>query len=435
MAARDFRTWLSELETQGEVLRSPQPVSCDALTDILPGDVPSSIRWYEQVEKSAFPVITGWWGTEARFTSSLGLKSLDELRIRLSRLFDLNIPRGAAGMSARVADWIDAARRVGMFTATPTRQVPVQEHRLDDLSSIPMFKSYRGETYPVLSPVLLIVKLHNADTPLMRFARAAVVDNHTLGVALDDFPDNVDQLAPSAVFVIGADPALIWSASVPLPSGFDRALLANWIRGKPAAFAPALTQPLHIPADAELVIEGVFDWAIRIRARLAGHDLLPPETGLVRFSVSAITHRTDAIIPIMPSYDDGYHWMRRATERLLLPFTRILFESVSDIHRISRDVLLVQITPATSANAERVIYGFWGIIPDCRAVVVFNPSVDIFDLPAVSRAVNARWDEKAVLWGRNRIGFDACAPLEDSQASETPDVNVRFSNLSIPNNS
>ena len=60
---------------------------------------------------------------------------------------------------------------------------------------------------------------------------------------------------PVAV-AIGADPATILSAVLPLPETVSELHFSGVLRGERPRIAPALTVPLMVPADAEIVIEG-----------------------------------------------------------------------------------------------------------------------------------------------------------------------------------
>jgi 4-hydroxy-3-polyprenylbenzoate decarboxylase len=60
---------------------------------------------------------------------------------------------------------------------------------------------------------------------------------------------------PVAV-TIGADPAIIYSATAPMPRGIDEMLLAGFIRKRPVTMAKCLTVDMEVPAEAEFVLEG-----------------------------------------------------------------------------------------------------------------------------------------------------------------------------------
>ena len=60
---------------------------------------------------------------------------------------------------------------------------------------------------------------------------------------------------PVAV-VIGADPATILSAVMPLPENLSELHFSGLLRGERQRLIDAKTVPLRVPADAEMVIEG-----------------------------------------------------------------------------------------------------------------------------------------------------------------------------------
>jgi 4-hydroxy-3-polyprenylbenzoate decarboxylase len=61
---------------------------------------------------------------------------------------------------------------------------------------------------------------------------------------------------PVAV-AIGADPATILSAVLPLPETLSEFRFAGLIRGERLGLSPCITVPLMVPSDAEIIIEGL----------------------------------------------------------------------------------------------------------------------------------------------------------------------------------
>ncbi len=52
-----------------------------------------------------------------------------------------------------------------------------------------------------------------------------------------------------------ATPRVCGPHSAPMPPDLDEYLLAGWLRGKPVEFVKCVSQPLEVPANAEIVIE------------------------------------------------------------------------------------------------------------------------------------------------------------------------------------
>ena len=98
---------------------------------------------------------------------------------------------------------------------------------------------------------------------------------------------------------LGGDPALTYAATAPLPPGIDETLFAGFIRHKPVELCPAVSVDLRVPADAEIIIEGILDPDDLVTEGPFGDhtgyyslaDLYP------RVKVTAITMRKNAVYP------------------------------------------------------------------------------------------------------------------------------------------
>ncbi len=55
---------------------------------------------------------------------------------------------------------------------------------------------------------------------------------------------------------IGADPATMYSAILPLPPDLDEMMIAGFLRSKPVEMVKCETLDLEVPANAEIVLEG-----------------------------------------------------------------------------------------------------------------------------------------------------------------------------------
>ncbi|HMO24089.1 MAG TPA: UbiD family decarboxylase, partial [Candidatus Melainabacteria bacterium] len=56
--------------------------------------------------------------------------------------------------------------------------------------------------------------------------------------------------------VLGAEPAVTYSATAPLPPDIDELIFAGFLRQSPVKFTKCKTVDLEVPANAEIVIEG-----------------------------------------------------------------------------------------------------------------------------------------------------------------------------------
>lgn len=175
---------------------------------------------------------------------------------------------------------------------------------------------------------------------------------------------------PIAV-VIGADPATILSAVMPLPDGMSELSFSGVLRGERLKVGTGLTVDLPIPASAEIVIEGHIS-----PDDVAEEGPYGDHTGyynsVERFPVmrvSAITSRTSPIYlstftgrpPDEPSV------LGEAMTELFLPIVRRQFPEIRDLHlppeACSYRAMVVSIDKRYPGQARRVMMGLWSALP------------------------------------------------------------------------
>jgi 4-hydroxy-3-polyprenylbenzoate decarboxylase len=227
---------------------------------------------------------------------------------------------------------------------------------------------------------------------------------------------------PIAV-ALGGDPACIWAASAPLPPDIDEYLLAGWLRGRPVEMVRCVTQPLEVPASAEIVIEGYIDpREQRLEGPFGDHTgyYTPPEPFPV-MRITAITHRRDPIYPTTivgrPPMED--YWMGKATERLFLPLVRLFLPEVVDYNMpaegVFHNLVIVSIRKRFPGHARKVIFGLWGLglLSLAKCIVVVDEWVDVHNLSEVAWQVlgNVDWKRDVVIVEGPVDHLDHAAPL------------------------
>jgi 4-hydroxy-3-polyprenylbenzoate decarboxylase len=257
------------------------------------------------------------------------------------------------------------------------------------------------------------------------------------------------ELIPAAI-VLGGDPASMWCASAPLPPNIDEYLLAGYLRGAPIEFVDCVTQPLTVPANAEIVIEGYVDPDEHLPEGPFGDHTgyYTPVEPFPVFHVTAITHRQKPIYPTtvvgIPPMEDV--WMGKATERLFLPLIRLFLPEITNINMpaegVFHNLVIVSIKKRFPGHARKVIFGLWGLalLSLSKAIVVVDDWVDVHDLSHVAWQAlgNVDWANDAFItkgpvdhldhasyqhsFG-GKIGIDATAKLADEGYGRTwPDV-------------
>jgi 4-hydroxy-3-polyprenylbenzoate decarboxylase len=431
---KDLREFIKHLESNGDLARVTLPVSRDLeITEIadrvMKGPAGrNKALLFENVSGFDMPVAINLFGTEARMAAALGVDTLEALNHRLAKLVDFRLPQGMGPMLERAGDFLGVLRGIGlgpsMVRSGPCQEVVETEH--PSLNALPVLRSWPkdGGRFITLMQVITRDPVNHARNVGMY--RLQVLDDQRLIVHWQrhkggaeherkareaaDEGTSLPTRIPAAV-VLGGDPASMWCASAPLPPNIDEYLLAGWLRGKPVDFVKGVSQPLEVPAQAEIVIEGYVDPNEHAPEGPFGDHTgyYTPVEPFPVFHVTAITRRRQPIYPTtivgIPPVEDAA--MGRATERLFLPLLRLFLPEVLDYHMppqgVFHNLVIVKMKKRYPGHARKVINGIWGLglLMLAKAIVVVDEWVDVHDLSQVAWQALGNVD-----WSRDIIVVD-----------------------------
>lgn len=464
MTHQDLRQFLEALDAAGELTRISHPVSRDLeITEITDRVSKGPSRQnkallFEQVEGSSMPVAINLFGSRRRMAQALGVESLDEIGQRLAELLDFRLPSGLGGMLGRGGELLDALRSIGLGPSR-VRSAPVQEIIEEDpsLEILPVLTCWPEDGGRFITLPQVITRDPASQARNVGLYRLQVIDERRLLVHWQRHKGGAEHervaretAAPKipAAIVLGGDPASMWCASAPLPPNIDEYLLAGWLRGSPVQFVDCVSQPLEVPALAEIVIEGYVDPNEHLPEGPFGDHTgyYTPVEPFPVFHVTALTRRADPIYPTtvvgIPPMEDV--WMGKATERIFLPLMRLFLPEIVDINMpaegVFHNLVLVSIKKRYPGHARKVIHGLWGLglLMLAKAIVICDEWVDVQDLSQTAWQAlgNVDWSQDVVLtegpvdhldhasyrhsFG-GKIGIDATAKLpEEGYQREWP---------------
>lgn len=221
---------------------------------------------------------------------------------------------------------------------------------------------------------------------------------------------------PCAV-VLGGESVLPYAATAPLGPGISELLLAGFLYGRGIELVRCKTIDLHVPANAEIVLEGYVStqagppgWRAGEKLELEHEVLEGPfgdHTGFYSlpdrypvFTVTAITHRRNPIYPATvvgrPPQEDYY--LGKASERLFLPLLQVFVPDVLDYHLpmfgCFHNCVFVKIRKEYPLQARRVMHAIWGLgqLSWTKFVVVVDEEVNVHDEEEVLFYVCANCD-------------------------------------------
>ncbi|MFW5709333.1 MAG: UbiD family decarboxylase domain-containing protein [Chloroflexota bacterium] len=456
MPYRNLDEFLIRLEQTGELIHITSPVidpteiTTAVITQMQKPEDRNKALWFDSVNDSPFPLVTNLFSTHKRMAWALGFDRLDAIQARMRDLVTIETPISFGALLNKGGTLLNAVRNAGLG-GPQSRGAPVQAIQHLTAPSLAMFPAMRWqpeETHPSLTMVQIIISdqltATATTTQHVHLDRAMIFDEYTLGIKASLLPEDSQEPIPAAI-VLGSDPAATWSAGHPLPAGLDPYWIGGWIRRRPVPLLKGLTQAIHVPADAEIVIEGWIDPQSRRRdVVFAGEDGqyisgLPFAT----LQVTAITYRKDAVFPVsIPGIPRGdRQWMTYASEQLFLPILQTLLKGLSDI-RLPPDgppgsVIIASCHCHSPGQAYKIIHGLWGMsyLEMPRTIVVVDDTIDPHDEASVLNAILTRveWSEDVVFTRSynstvypeslsasliTQIGIDATGPTRVTRGAE-----------------
>jgi 4-hydroxy-3-polyprenylbenzoate decarboxylase len=425
---KDLREFINLLSEQDELVRIEYPVSphleITEITDRVSKSPPglNKALLFENVSGSDLPVLINAFGSRERMALALGVNVLDELNQRLAKIIDPSLPQGFREMIGRGQDLLDVLRSIGMGPKK-VKQAAVQEvidSEDPSLDTLPILHCWPEDAGRFITLPQVITRDPRSNIRNVGMYRLQLIDERTLLVHWQRHKggtehariarlDNEEQI-PAAI-VLGGDPASMWCASAPLPPNFDEYLLAGYLRGKPVEFVECITQPLEVPANAEIIIEGFINPnEHRPEGPFGDHTgYYTPIEPFPVFHVTAITHQDQPIYPTtivgIPPMEDV--WMGKATERLFLPLIRLFLPEIVDVNMpaegVFHNLVLVSMEKRFPGHAKKVVSGLWGLglLSLAKAIVVMDEWVDVQNLS------QSAWQALGnVDWSRDLIHLD-----------------------------
>ncbi|MDQ2858004.1 MAG: menaquinone biosynthesis decarboxylase [Candidatus Eremiobacteraeota bacterium] len=355
---------------------------------------------FSDVEGSPYPVLTNQFGTERRMALAFGARSLDELANRVRNAVQLGIPRTAGGKVAKFVSFGSAAFAVPLTVSDAPVQEVVESGDDVDLERLPVLTTWPLDGGPFVTLPLVITKDPESGTQNVGMYRMQRYGKTTTGMHWQKHKQGRAHAAkwgrrvPVAV-VIGADPAVTYAATAPLPPIVDEISLAGFLRGRSIRLVKCKTLDLKVPADAEFVLEGYVDNEdVRTEGPFGDHTgVYSLADGYPTFHVQCVTHRRDPIygatVVGKPPMEDA--WLGKATERIFLPVLQMVVPEIVDynlpVEGGFHNLCIVSIKKSYPGQAKKVMNALWGLghmLMLTRCIVVVDHDVDVHDTRAVA---------------------------------------------------
>ena len=419
MQYKDLRDFISQLETLGELRRVKTPVSprlemteiCDR---VLKSGGPAIL--FENPTGHTMPVLGNLFGTPRRVALGMGQENIEALRDVGKLLAFLKEPEPPKGLRDAWDKWPKFKKILDMAPKTISR-APCQEVVLEgdevDLAKLPIQTCWPGDAGPLITWGLTVTKGPLKERQNLGIYRQQVIAKNKVimrwlahrGGALD-FRDwcNAHPGEPFPVAVaLGADPATILGAVTPVPDTLSEYQFAGLLRGGKTEIVKCVSNDLHVPAGAEIVLEGHI-----MPGETAPEGPFGDHTGYYNevdsFPVFTITHITMRRDPIYHSTYTGKPpdepaVLGVALNEVFVPLLQKQFPEITDFYLppegCSYRLAVVSMKKQYPGHAKRVMMGVWSFLRQfmyTKFIIVTDDDVNIRDWKEVVWAMTTRVD-------------------------------------------
>jgi 4-hydroxy-3-polyprenylbenzoate decarboxylase len=352
---------------------------------------------FTNVIGSAFPVLTNQFGTEHRMALALGAESLADVEARIRKAIDMSVPDTLGGKLGKLLSLTSLKSAIPRnVLAGPCQEVV--DHQ-PDLRTIPVLTTWPLDGGPFVTLPLVFTKDPISGAQNVGMYRVQVYDGTTTGMHWQRHKqgrahaEKWGRRVPVAV-VIGADPAITYAATAPLPPIVDEMALAGFLRGAPIEMVRCRTIDIKVPAHAEFVLEGYVDNEdMRVEGPFGDHTgVYSLADHYPTFHVQCVTRRSSPIygatVVGKPPMEDA--WLGKATERLFLPLLQMVVPEIVDynlpVEGGFHNLAIVAVKKSYPGQAKKVMNALWGLghmMMLTRVLLVVDHDVDPADVRSV----------------------------------------------------
>lgn len=409
MSFHSLRTFLDFLESRGDLRRvkvavDPHLEITEIVTRVVKADGPALL--FENVKGSAFPLAVNILGARRRIEWALGMPAA-ELGASLVHLAQ-DMPNFSFKKLFRHRPLIKRFLKSGTKrrSSAPVQEV-IGEPNLDKLPFLFCWPKDGGRfgTLGLMLTESPKTRIRNVGIYRMHVYSSTTTGMHyqiQKGGGFHYFECEQMGIPQEVAVVCGADPALILSAVAPLPEGMDEVRLAGFLRQGATRMVKAKSLNLEVPAEAELVIEGICPPNERKEegpfGDHFGHYSHPAPFPV--FHAKRITRRRDAIfvasIVGKPLQED--RWMGDAVQEVLGPLIKLMHPEIEDMWSYYQagfhNLLAVSVNNRFAKEGVKTALSLLGQgqLGLTKIGVVVSGGVEVRNFRAVLREIAAHFD-------------------------------------------
>ena len=419
MKYADLRDFIDQLEARDLLRRVEHPVSphleMTVISDrVLRAGGPALLFTHPSGYNT--PVLTNLFGTTQRVALGMGEENIEALREvgkLLAALKEPDPPKGFKDAFSKLPLLKQALNMAPKYVSNAACQTHVWENDEVDLNTFPIQTCWPGDVAPLITWGMVTTKGPQQVRENMGIYRLQVLSKNKLimrwlshrGGALDYQAwqqEHPGERFPVAV-TLGADPATLLAAVTPVPDTLSEYAFAGLLRGQRTQLTRCIGSELHVPASAEIILEGYLEPGVD-----APEGPFGDHTGYYNevqsfpvFTVERITHRDK------PIYHSTYTGrppdepaiLGLALNEVFIPLLQKQFPEIVDFYLppegCSYRLAVVTIKKQYPGHAKRIMMAVWSFLRQfmyTKFVIVCDDDIDARNWQDVIWAMTTRMD-------------------------------------------
>lgn len=319
------------------------------------------------------PVVMNIFANDAVVETIFGAKP-DEIAAKVQKALKLKPPKSLSDKLETFKFLFDLRH---VFPKRLKTAGACQAREIDTLFELPILKTWPEDGGKFITMGQVYTQSLDGEVHNVGMYRLQVYDDHRLGMHWQIHKDSnhlfhqykkAGRKMPVSV-AIGGDPLYTWCGTAPLPHGIFELMLYGFVRNENARLVKCKTNPLYVPEDADIVIEGWVDPEVtEIEGMFGDHTgyytLKEPYPVL---EVSKITAKETpmyyATVVGKPPLEDKY--MGLPTERIFLPLLQTQAPDLLDYkmpeNGVFHNLILCKIAPQYPGHSLQIMHALWGV--------------------------------------------------------------------------
>lgn len=368
-----LRDCVTRLEKEGDLVRVRREVDRTFELSAVAKKLDGQAVLFENVRGFSMPVVMGTEGTKDRIARNLGVKR-HQLIDRFARAIGNPIPWQTVSDGPVCARVLRPPFDLGTI-------LPVPHH-------------YEKEPAPFITGGMIVARDPDSGVLNLSYQRMQLKGGTRCGMyiqprhLLQIHAKNAAKGQPTEVAVVcGMDTAVrlaagTWGANIPLE--LDELAIAGGLRGRALEMVRGQTVDLEVPADAEVVIEGV-----------VLPDVLEPEGPMAEFTgvyggtepkhvfeARALMMREDALYhDLLPFGSEHLLMLGLPYEGVLYRYVKAVIPGLHDVHitpgGCGKFLAVLAMSKRDDGDAKNAILSAFGAIRDIKIVMAVDPDIDI----------------------------------------------------------